>query len=102
MTNSPLNAYETLGVDADASQEDVRSAYLKLVRQYPPDRHPDQFQKIHAAYQLLNDPLMQAKALFNIRKHRPNLLEVIANAEKIRPRLPKLVLLALGNQSPLA
>lgn len=37
------------------SDKQVKSAYLRLVQQYPPDRHPEQFQVIRRAYEQLED-----------------------------------------------
>ena len=34
------NYYETLGLTKDASQDEIKSAYRKLVKQYHPDLHP--------------------------------------------------------------
>ena len=97
MNGSPSNPYVVLGLKAGASSEEVRRAYLMLVRQYPPDRDPDKFRQIHDAYQALSDPLNQARAILKPSREPLPLLDVISAAEKERPRLPKLVLLALGN-----
>jgi curved DNA-binding protein CbpA len=45
-----------LGVSHDATDEEIRSAYLQKVREYPPDRSPEQFEKIRDAYEALRDP----------------------------------------------
>jgi curved DNA-binding protein CbpA len=45
-----------LGVSPDASDEEVRAAYLAKVREYPPDRAPEPFERIRDAYELLRDP----------------------------------------------
>jgi curved DNA-binding protein len=53
--------YETLGVDRDASEEDIRRAYRRLARENHPDvnRDPeaeDRFKEISEAYEVLRDP----------------------------------------------
>ena len=59
--------YEILEVPRNASQEDIKKAYRKLVHQYHPDSHPgdkdieEKFKKINAAYSVLNDPEKRAK-----------------------------------------
>ena len=98
MLDSPIDACATLGVKNDATKEEVRKAYLELVHRHPPDQEPEQFRRIHAAYELLCDPLSQAAALVARQFERPDLSAVIATAEPHRPRLHKLALLALGNQ----
>ena len=35
------NPYKVLGVNEGASQEEIRSAYLKLVKKYHPDKYTD-------------------------------------------------------------
>jgi len=56
--------YEILGVDRNASEKDIKSAYRKLARKWHPDLHPpgekekaeEQFKKINEAYEVLKDP----------------------------------------------
>jgi curved DNA-binding protein CbpA len=52
-----------LGVAADAPAEEIRAAYLAKVKQFPPDRNPEEFEKIRDAYERIRDPRSRAKAL---------------------------------------
>lgn len=51
--------YKILGVDRNASEKEIKSAYRKLAREYHPDINPkaeDQFKEINEAYEVLGDP----------------------------------------------
>ncbi len=97
MNASELDPHLVLNLSADATPEEVRSAYLRLVREHPPDRDADKFHQIHAAYTMLNDPLIQARALLLLKRGGVDLSAIISAAETTRLRLPKLSLLAMGN-----
>ena len=46
-------AYNLLRVAKNASPEDVRNAYVRLVRRYPPEHFPEKFARLREAYQQL-------------------------------------------------
>lgn len=54
--------YKVLGVSPDASKEEIKKAYRKLVMQYHPDRNPgdeeaaQKMREINAAYEALTKP----------------------------------------------
>jgi len=50
-----------LGVAAEADEAEIRRAYLEKVRQHPPDRDPDRFERIRDAYDRLRDPRLRAR-----------------------------------------
>jgi DnaJ-class molecular chaperone len=47
--------YEILEVAPDASDVEIKRAYLQQVKNNPPDRDQEQFQLIHNAYETVKD-----------------------------------------------
>lgn len=58
-----MNANEILGVSSKASLEEIRAAYLNKVKEYPPDRSPEEFEKVRDAYDALREPRNRFKAM---------------------------------------
>lgn len=48
--------YEVLGVAKSATPDEIKRAYLALVREHTPERSPEAFKRIRAAYETLSDP----------------------------------------------
>lgn len=54
--------YRILGVPENAAEEDIKSAYRRLAKEYHPDVHPgdekceEMFRKVNEAYDVLGDP----------------------------------------------
>lgn len=46
-------AYEILHIKRGSSQEEIKEAYAALSKQYHPEEHPEEFQRIHEAYMTL-------------------------------------------------
>ena len=59
---SPSDYYEVLGVDRNASADDIKRSYRKLAMKYHPDRNPDdkeaeaKFKECAEAFEVLSDP----------------------------------------------
>lgn len=100
MSNAQRDPLRVLGLVSGASEQELRSRYLELVRQFPPERDPDRFQEIHAAYQAASDPLVMARHLLAIDDDEPRPWADIIAAEKAKPpRLRVELLLSLGNRN---
>ncbi len=52
--------YAVLGLTRQATALEVKEAYFKLVHDYPPERDPEGFQRIRAAYEALRTPTARA------------------------------------------
>ncbi|NWF89490.1 MAG: molecular chaperone DnaJ [Ignavibacteriaceae bacterium] len=64
---SKRDYYEVLGVDRNASKDDLKKAYRKLAMQYHPDRNPnnkeaeEKFKEAAEAYEVLSDDEKKAR-----------------------------------------
>lgn len=57
------DAYEILGLQPDAGDEQIRAAYLALIQKYPPERCPKEFERVRDAYAELRDPRERIRKL---------------------------------------
>jgi curved DNA-binding protein CbpA len=74
--------YLVLGLERGAEDEAIRAAYLAKLKQFPPDRAPEEFEQVRDAYDLLRDRRRRARhTLFSVNPDAPleTLLEGMGN-----------------------
>ena len=77
--------YEILEVADDADDETVKKAYLKKVREYPPERNVEAFQRIRDAFeQIKTDKQRRRYRLFH--HEPPDLLDLLR--QSLHPGAP--------------
>jgi curved DNA-binding protein CbpA len=60
--------YQVMGIDPSSDSETIRKRYLALVREFSPERAPERFAEIRAAYETLRDPVTSLQMrLFDLR-----------------------------------
>lgn len=50
-----IDPYRVLDVERSASDETIRAAYLAAIRQSPPERDRERFERVRAAYESISD-----------------------------------------------
>jgi curved DNA-binding protein CbpA len=92
--------FEVLGLTKDATEPEIRARYLELVRTFPPEKAPERFAAIHAAYAALRDPTARLESqLFDIECGTDS-LDSLANdlRQRLRrARLPLETILSLAD-----
>jgi curved DNA-binding protein CbpA len=93
-----VDPYATLGISFRADEKEIRDRYLQLVREFPPDRAPERFAEVRAAYDQLRDPAVRLRSLlFSVGKEDsiPALNAEVRNQLR-NARIPTKTLLALA------
>jgi curved DNA-binding protein CbpA len=91
--------YKILGLANDAGEAEIRRRYLELVREFPPDRAPERFAEIRAAFDELRDPTRRLKSQI-LDLSTTDSLDAIATDIRARlntARLPLEVLLSMSD-----
>ena len=70
---------QVLGVEADASEEEIRAAYLRRIKEHPPESSPEEFERIRDAYETLRDPRRRAQSLLFSADPEAPMISLIAD-----------------------
>lgn len=49
------NLYKILGTRSNIGQDRIKEKYIEKLREFPPETHPEEFQEIRRAYEILKD-----------------------------------------------
>jgi curved DNA-binding protein CbpA len=92
--------FDVLGLTKDAGEAEIRQRYLELVRAFSPERAPERFAAIHAAYSALRDPSARLETLLFRIECENDSLDALARDLRHRlrrVRLPVETLLLLAD-----
>ncbi len=63
-----MDPYKTLNISQNASPPEIKKAYFRLVRKYPPEKEPEKFKTIRHAYEQIKSTPARVKTDFSILK----------------------------------
>jgi len=49
--------YDILEISKTAAEGDIKKAFYRLLRKYPPERKPQEYQRLREAYDTLSNPV---------------------------------------------
>ena len=83
--------YAVLGLPREAPAAEIKRAYFALVRAHPPERDPEAFKRVRAAYERLRDPAKRADTDMTLlqawpaptRRRRPPALDLTLQREDV-------------------
>lgn len=73
------NYYKILGLRANASADSIKASYIRLVKQFTPEQHPEEFQQIRRAYETLRNPAKRKEYDFQ-RKYGGSISKLLDEA----------------------
>ena len=90
-----MELYQILELKPNASEVEIKKAYLKLVKQYHPDRNKsvgaaEQFQQIQSAYEILINPKSRQEYQKMNQTDRFSFVEILEKIIKENINLPEL------------
>lgn len=79
--------YRILQVSRDADDESIRAAFLQAIKKYPPDRHPQQYERLRAAHAQIDT--LRNRLSFELLDHDlPDVLDVLEQTAPLQAPLP--------------
>lgn len=92
MIKLPDNPYKVLGVERTASEAEIKQAYFRLLREHPPERDPEGFKLIRAAYEKLRAGAERAETdLLLIEEEEERAHSIQKNPHEPQPLTAELI-----------
>ena len=83
-----MNPFLTLDVTPNSTDEEVRAAYTSLLRKYPPEHFPEEFQVIQESATMLRTARDRWGVWFNPNNEEPKSpLEALQDFQKLPARI---------------
>ncbi|MBW3624385.1 MAG: DnaJ domain-containing protein [Armatimonadetes bacterium] len=74
--------YQTLELTPGATPEEIKRAYFRLVRRHPPEKDPETFKNIRAAYETLKDEKAR-RDYDDFQRHGDEITDLFSEAERL-------------------
>jgi hypothetical protein len=71
-------------VPDDANTAKIRSAYLNKIKEYPPEKCPEEFERVRDAYEILSDPRRRTRAMLQSANPEAPLVTLLDNQKQSR------------------
>ncbi|MBK7863451.1 MAG: DnaJ domain-containing protein [Archangiaceae bacterium] len=101
------NPFEVLGVARDVSDGELKKRYFALLRQFPPESHPEEFSRVQHAYEQLKDSAARARFAEETEPYqgveepyRTRLREALAQLQRGDIELARVALKAMVAEKP--
>ena len=73
-----------LGVPDDAGTAEIRPAYLNKIKESPPERCPEEFERVRDAYKILSDPRRRTRVRLQSANPEAPLVTLLDNQKQNR------------------
>ena len=93
--------YDVFGIEKAIDESEIRRCYLRLVREFSPERAPERFAEIRNAYEQLRDPVRRLQQrLFEPNEHDSLDAILVEARNSLRDeRIPTKTLLSMAARS---
>ena len=80
-----IDPRQVLGVRFDDGPEEIRAASLRKVKEFPPERCPEEFEAIRDAFEALSDVRKGTLAMLRAGDPRASMVSVLEGQQQPRP-----------------